>query len=87
MFLLLSWKTYIADVGPENVREGMERSGLPEGIPSLPEYLAEYCSLAVSVLNIYVSIDFGIIYCVCCYDDIPQTYLCIIYYLYLKTSW
>ncbi|XP_047164617.1 probable acyl-CoA dehydrogenase IBR3 isoform X2 [Vigna umbellata] len=41
-----SCMTYIADIGPENVHEGMERSGLPEGIPSLPEYLADYCSLA-----------------------------------------
>jgi len=65
MFLLFSWKTYIADIGSENVREGMERSGLPEGIPSLPEYLADYCSLAVRVLNIYVSIDFRIICYVC----------------------
>ncbi|KAJ1407672.1 Protein kinase-like domain superfamily [Sesbania bispinosa] len=38
---------YIADIGRENVHEGMERSGLPEGIPSLPEYLVKYCSLAV----------------------------------------
>ncbi|XP_061369330.1 probable acyl-CoA dehydrogenase IBR3 isoform X2 [Gastrolobium bilobum] len=37
---------YIADIGHEKIQEGMERSGLPEGIPSLPEYLAEYCSLA-----------------------------------------
>jgi len=65
VFLLFSWKTYIADIGPENVHEGMERSGLPEGIPSLPEYLADYCSLAVSVINIYASMDCGIIYYVC----------------------
>lgn len=38
--------SYIADIGPEIVREGMELSGAPKGIPSLPEYLAEYCSLA-----------------------------------------
>ncbi|KAL4380962.1 hypothetical protein HN51_004389 [Arachis hypogaea] len=40
-----SCMSYIADIGPDKVREGMER-GLPEGIPSLPEYLAEYCSVA-----------------------------------------
>lgn len=48
-FFLLLWQSYIADIGPEIVREGMELSGAPKGIPSLPEYLAEYCSLAVSV--------------------------------------
>ncbi|KAE9598916.1 putative acyl-CoA dehydrogenase/oxidase, protein kinase [Lupinus albus] len=37
---------YIADIGHDKVQNGLERSGLPEGIPSLPEYLAEYCSLA-----------------------------------------
>jgi len=31
----------------------MERSGLPQGIPSLPEFLAEYCSLAVSAVTLY----------------------------------
>ncbi|CAL0334733.1 unnamed protein product [Lupinus luteus] len=37
---------YIADIGNDKVQNGLEYSGLPEGIPSLPEYLAEYCSLA-----------------------------------------
>lgn len=37
---------YIRDVGQDKLREGMEHAGLPEGIPSLPEYLAEYCSVA-----------------------------------------
>ncbi|OIV91981.1 hypothetical protein TanjilG_06609 [Lupinus angustifolius] len=37
---------YIADIGHDKVQQGLEVSGLPEGIPSLPEYLAEYCSLA-----------------------------------------
>lgn len=37
--------SYIKDIGNDKIREGMERSGLPEGIPPLPEYLAEYCSL------------------------------------------
>ncbi|XP_027339424.1 probable acyl-CoA dehydrogenase IBR3 isoform X1 [Abrus precatorius] len=37
---------YIADIGFEKVQEGLELFGLPEGIPSLPEYLADYCSVA-----------------------------------------
>ncbi|KAK7412923.1 hypothetical protein VNO78_04683 [Psophocarpus tetragonolobus] len=41
-----SCMTYIADIGREKIQGGMERSGIPEGIPSLPEYLADYCSLA-----------------------------------------
>ncbi|TKY72574.1 acyl-CoA dehydrogenase IBR3 [Spatholobus suberectus] len=54
---------YIADIGPEKVREGVERSGLPEGIPSLPEYLADYCSLAgrkwpVDEWKFYVAFSF-----------------------------
>jgi len=53
-----SWKPYIADIGPEKVHEGIEHFGLPEGIPSLPEYLADYCSLAVSIAIICASIGF-----------------------------
>jgi len=36
----------------------MERSGLSEGIPSLPEYLADYCSLAVSIVLYMPQLDF-----------------------------
>lgn len=31
--------------------EGMELTGIPEGIPSLAEYLAEYCYAAVSHID------------------------------------
>jgi hypothetical protein len=31
----------------------MERAGLPAGIPSLPEFFADYCSLAVSNVTKY----------------------------------
>eukprot|EP00256_Glycine_max_P056025 XP_014623452.1 probable acyl-CoA dehydrogenase IBR3 isoform X2 [Glycine max] len=58
-----SCMTYVADIGHEKVREGMERSGLSEGIPSLPEYLADYCSLAgrkwpVAEWKFYVAFSF-----------------------------
>lgn len=53
-FIFFLWQPYIADVGQQKIQPGMERSGLPEGIPSLREYLAEYCSLAVSAVTIYV---------------------------------
>ncbi|KHN26530.1 probable acyl-CoA dehydrogenase IBR3 isoform X2 [Glycine soja] len=54
---------YIADIGPEKVHEGIEHFGLPEGIPSLPEYLADYCSLArrkwpVAEWKFYVAFSF-----------------------------
>lgn len=35
----------------------MERSGLPAGIPSLPEFLAEYCSLAVSAVIVHFQFE------------------------------
>lgn len=42
---------YIVDValGECESYEGLEFSGIPEGIPSLVEYLAVYCSAAVSI--------------------------------------
>ncbi|KAG5006004.1 hypothetical protein JHK85_024546 [Glycine max] len=56
MFALIDWlrnqippedsSGATGDIGPEKVHEGIEHFGLPEGIPSLPEYLADYCSLA-----------------------------------------
>lgn len=51
--LFFLWQCYVKDIGEKSVQEGMERSGLPQGIPSLPEFLAEYCSLAVSAVTIY----------------------------------
>lgn len=32
----------------EHVSEGLETTGLPEGILSMPEFLLEYCSASVS---------------------------------------
>ncbi|KAI4317550.1 hypothetical protein L6164_025413 [Bauhinia variegata] len=54
---------YIADMGHDKVHKGMELSGIPEGIPSLAEYLAEYCSLAgrrwpVAEWKFYVAFSF-----------------------------
>lgn len=40
----------------DQILEGMERTGIPEGIPSLAEYLAEYCSSAVSPMIMIVNI-------------------------------
>lgn len=34
--------------------DGFERSSFPEGIPSLPEYLADYCSAAVRHTFLYL---------------------------------
>ncbi|XP_017222928.1 probable acyl-CoA dehydrogenase IBR3 isoform X1 [Daucus carota subsp. sativus] len=36
---------YLVDVDVDKLQnEGIEATGIPEGIPSLPEYLADYCS-------------------------------------------
>lgn len=67
MFFFL-WKTYIADIGHEKVQQVLELSGLPDGIPSLPEYLAEYCSLSVSAVtqvSVFIYAQFGILYHLC----------------------
>ena len=37
---------YIKDLRPDRLDEGFEVTGIPEGIPSQSEYLAEYCSAA-----------------------------------------
>ncbi|KAK2394920.1 Putative acyl-CoA dehydrogenase ibr3 [Trifolium repens] len=55
--------SYIKDIGEKQVKEGMERAGLPAGIPSLPEFLADYCSLAgrkwpVAEWKFYVAFSF-----------------------------
>lgn len=39
-------------LGKAQLGEGMELAGMPEGIPSQAEYLAEYCSAAVSCILI-----------------------------------
>ncbi|XP_020225847.1 probable acyl-CoA dehydrogenase IBR3 [Cajanus cajan] len=54
---------YIADIGLDKIQEGMERAGLPKGIPSLPEYLADYCSLSgrkwpVAEWKFYIAFSF-----------------------------
>lgn len=48
------WQHYIVDLGlgEAQLGEGMELAGLPEGIPSQAEYLAEYCSATVSCILI-----------------------------------
>ncbi|KAF7834533.1 putative acyl-CoA dehydrogenase IBR3 [Senna tora] len=53
---------YIADIGFDKIREGLELSGIP-GIPTQAEYLAEYCTLAgrrwpVAEWRFYVAFSF-----------------------------
>ena len=47
---LLYWQPYIVQIGPESEQpgKGLELIGIPEGIPSQAEFLAEYCFEAVS---------------------------------------
>lgn len=51
---ILSWQPYVADIALDKVQKihGFELTGTPEGIPSLAEYLAEYCSAAVRLMPI-----------------------------------
>lgn len=35
---------YVVDLDKNQISEGIERTGIPQGIPSLAEYLADYCS-------------------------------------------
>lgn len=42
------------DLDKVQENEGLEVSGIPEGIPSLPEYLADYCSASVSPAHSFV---------------------------------
>lgn len=48
--LLLFWQPYIVQMGleMEEPGKGLEIIGIPEGIPSQAEFLAEYCLEAVS---------------------------------------
>ena len=50
----LSLQMYIVDAGLDKPHqdEGLEVAGIPEGIPSLAEYLAEYCSAAVRSISL-----------------------------------
>lgn len=43
------WQAYIVDTNLDNQQlgKGFELTGIPEGIPSQAEYLAEYCSASV----------------------------------------
>lgn len=52
-FLILSWQPYIVDAGLGKVQqdEGFEVTGIPEGIPTQAEFLAEYCSAAVRSMS------------------------------------
>lgn len=43
------------DLGHDRVEEGFEVTGIPEGIPSQSEYLAEYCSAAVRPISIILT--------------------------------
>lgn len=57
----LLWQHYIVDIDLEKVEqdEGFEVTGIPEGIPSQAEYLAEYCSAAVRpMLRVFIGSQF-----------------------------
>ncbi|KAL5996203.1 putative acyl-CoA dehydrogenase ibr3 [Asimina triloba] len=45
---------YVFDLNVNDAQsyDGMEVTGIPEGIPSQAEYLAEYCSAAVSIIRL-----------------------------------
>lgn len=45
---------YNVDLGVEH-GEGLEQTGVPEGIPSQAQYVAEYCSSSVS--QQYINIE------------------------------
>lgn len=47
------WQHYIVNVqlDKEHVGEGLETTGLPEGMLSMPEFLLEYCSASVMSCN------------------------------------
>lgn len=38
------------DMGHDKIGQGFEVTGIPEGIPTQAQYLAEYCSAAVSAI-------------------------------------
>lgn len=47
--MYLFWQAYNVDINLENQQagKGFELTGIPEGIPSQAEFLAEYCSASV----------------------------------------
>lgn len=57
----VSCQHYIVDISLDKVEKngGLEFTGIPEGIPTLAEYLAEYCATTVrttcSFQNFYFS--------------------------------
>lgn len=55
-FFLFFYQSYFVSISLEDLDEsdGFERSSFPEGIPSLPEYLADYCSAAVRHTFLYL---------------------------------
>lgn len=59
------WQHYILRIGLGDGQqgEGMELAGIPEGIPSLAEYLAEYCHAAVSHIDKFDWIEVYILIC------------------------
>ena len=57
-YLIISsfpWQHYIVGIGLGDGQhgDGMELAGIPEGIPSQAEYLAEYCHAAISHIDKY----------------------------------
>lgn len=44
-----SCQHYIVDISSDKIGEngGLEFTGIPEGVPSLTEYLADYCAITV----------------------------------------
>ena len=57
---ILLLQHYIADiaVGSDKVSDGIESTGIPQGIPPLAEFLADYCSSAVSPVMVVVTYFF-----------------------------
>lgn len=49
----VSCQHYIVDISLDKVEknEGLELTGIPEGVPSLAEYLADYCASTVRTLD------------------------------------
>lgn len=56
--ILLLQHYYVTDFATDTaqISEGMEFTGIPEGIPSLAKYLGEYCSSAVSPMVVIINL-------------------------------
>lgn len=52
-WLTSSFQHYIVDISLDKIEEngGVEFTGIPEGIPSMAEYLADYCAVTVRTDN------------------------------------